>query len=86
MVNDLRAIPILCLVVFHSPDGKELIFDSRHIAAVRPVEGAIRQHLHPNTNAVIYASTQTFGVVETVDEVEKQLRECTEDPPDENSH
>ena len=78
-------ISVLCLVVFHSPDGKELIFDSRHIAAVRPIEGAIRQHLHPNTNAVIYASTQTFGVVETVNEVEQALKECTEEP-DEDSH
>jgi hypothetical protein len=76
------SIPLSCLVVFHSPDGKELLFDSRHIAAVRPVEGAIRQHLHPNTNAVIYASTQTFGVIETVEEVEQQLKECPdqEDP------
>jgi hypothetical protein len=75
-----------CLVVFHSPDGKELIFDTRHIAAVRPIEGALRQHLHPNTNAVIYASTQTFGVVETVEAVEQALKECTEDQSDEDSH
>ena len=77
---------LFCLVVFHSPDGKDLLIDSRHIAAVRPVEGAIRQHLHPNTRAIIYASTQTFGVVETVDEVNQALNACGEEPPAEDPH
>jgi hypothetical protein len=77
---------LFCLVVFHSPDGRDLLIDSRHIAAVRPVEGAIRQHLHPNTRAIIYASTQTFGVVETVDEVNDALKACGDEPPAEDPH
>ena len=77
---------LFCLVVLHSPDGKDLLIDSRHIAAVRPVESSLARHLHPNTRTIIYASTQTFGVIETTDEVNEALKECGDEPPAEDPH
>ena len=70
--------PLSCLAIFHSPDGTEIRIETRHIVAVRPAD-AVKQHLASGTNALIYTSTQTFGVIETVSEVKMLEDECVAD-------
>ena len=66
---------ILCLVVFHSPDNRELRIETQHIAAVRPADAA-QQSLAPGTKSVLYVGGQKFGVVETPNEIEAIIRDC----------
>jgi hypothetical protein len=68
-------IPLSCLAVFHSPDGRELRIDTLHISAVRSAEG-FKHHLAPGTNAVILVGSQNLGVVETPEEVESLMESC----------
>jgi hypothetical protein len=75
MVNDLRVISVLCLAIFHSPDGRELRIESQHIAAVRPADAA-QQSLAPGTKSVLYVGGQKFGVVESPVEVDGIVKDC----------
>jgi hypothetical protein len=68
-------ILVICLAIFHSPDGRELRIESQHIAAVRPADAA-QQSLAPGTRAILYVGSQKFGVVETPGEVDAIIKDC----------
>lgn len=69
---------VLCLVAFHTPDGRVIKIDTHHIMAVRTAE-AVKQHLAPGTNTVLYVGAQNFGVTESPDEVQMLIDECVGD-------
>jgi hypothetical protein len=71
-------LPLLCLVIFHSPDGREIRIDTLHVTAIRPAE-AVKQHLAEGTRTIIYASGQNFGVIEPVAEVDLMMKNCIEE-------
>ena len=70
-----RPLPLLCLVIFHSPDNRELRVESQHIAAVRPADAA-QQSLAPGTRAILYVGGQKFGVVESPIEIDAIIKDC----------
>jgi hypothetical protein len=73
-----RLLPtLICLAVFHSPDGKEIRIDSHHIVAVRPAD-TVKGHLHEGIQTVIYTPGQNFGVTEPLGIVEEVLSECVD--------
>jgi len=69
---------LVCLVVFHSPDGKELRLDNRHISAVRTAENA-KQYVTAGVNTIIYVGGEKFGIMETPTEAEYLMRHCVEE-------
>ena len=69
---------LLCLAIFHLPDGQELRLETQHILAVRPADTGQTQ-LHHDVKSVIYVGQQKFGVVETDEQVEKIMRDCLTD-------
>jgi hypothetical protein len=71
----VRYAILLCLAIFHTPDGGELRVDTRHIAAVRPAAN-IKSHLASGTRSVVYVTTNNFGIVETVDQAQQAIRNC----------
>ena len=70
-----RLAPLLCLVVFHSPDGRELRIETQHIAIVRPAD-AVQQNVAPGTKSILYVGSQKLGVVESIDEIGTLMRDC----------
>jgi hypothetical protein len=68
---------IACIAIFHTPDGQALSVDTRHITALRTA-AHIKEHLAPGTNTVLYVTTKSFGVVETVDQARDAIRNCTD--------
>lgn len=68
-------IALLCLAIFHTPDGKVFAVDVRHIAAIRPAEN-VKQHVHQATNSIIYLTTGNYGVIETLEEAEAAIHNC----------
>ena len=70
-----RLAPLLCLAVFHSPDGRELRIETQHIAIVRPAD-AVQQNVAPGTKSILYVGGQKLGVVESPDETAVILRDC----------
>lgn len=73
-----KLIPLLCLAVFHSPDGKELRIESKHIVAIRSTEN-VKGHVAPGTNTIIYTPGQTFGITENLLETIEVISECVDD-------
>lgn len=70
------ATAIICLVVFHAPDGSLVSVEKQHVAAVRPVTDAIKEHVAPGTKALVYVGQHKFGITETLDEAEAMLEQC----------
>ena len=68
-------ILLSCLAIFHAPDGKELRIDTAHVTAIRSAE-AVKHHLTPGTNTIIYVTGQNFGVTETPEVVEDLIENC----------
>ena len=66
-----------CLAILHSPDGQELRIDVRHIAAMRPAH-SVKQHLAHGTNTLVYVTTNTFGVIETKEQVQDAIHHCVD--------
>jgi hypothetical protein len=67
-----------CVLVFHSPDGTELLVQSDTIRVVKPISDQHREHVAAGTNSVIYTGVRQagFGVVETAAEVFQMVRDC----------
>jgi hypothetical protein len=74
-MRGMIASTILCLAIFHSPDGRELRIETQHIAVVRPSD-AVQQNVAPGTKAILYVGSQKLGVVESPDEVTIIMRDC----------
>jgi hypothetical protein len=72
--RNLRA-GILCLAIFHVPDGREIRIDTAHVSAIRSAEG-FGHHLAPGTRTIISLGSQNYGVTETPDEVEAIIEGC----------
>jgi hypothetical protein len=68
-------IPLSCLIILHSPDGRELRLETAHIAAVRPADAA-QQSLAPGTKAIIYVGSQKFGVMESPNQIDSVVKDC----------
>ena len=68
-------LPVMCLAIFHSPDGRELRIETQHIAIVRPTD-AVQQNVAPGTKAILYVGSQKLGVVESPDEATMTMRDC----------
>jgi hypothetical protein len=66
-----------CIAIFHTPDGQALSVDIRHIAALRPAIN-VKEHLAAGTNTVLYVSTKTFGITETIDQARSAIHNCTD--------
>jgi hypothetical protein len=66
---------IVCLAIFHSPDGRELRIETQHIAIVRPAD-AVQQNVAPGTKSILYVGSQKLGVVEGPDEATMIMRDC----------
>jgi hypothetical protein len=69
---------LLCLAIFHSPDGRELRIETQHIQAVRPADAA-QEHVAPGIKAIIYLGSQKFGVLESPGEAYVIMRDCITD-------
>lgn len=67
---------LLCLVIFHAPDGSQVSVESQHVAAVRPVTDAIKEHLAPGTKSILYVGAHKIGIVEDFDKAEAMLEGC----------
>ena len=66
---------IICMAIFHTPDGQLLTVDTRHITALRPAEN-IKEHLTPGTKTILYVTTKTFGVRENIEEAQDAIHNC----------
>jgi hypothetical protein len=73
----IASVGVLCLAILHTPDNKELRIDVRHIAAVRPAH-SLKQHLAAGTNTIVYVTTNNFGVVETLEQVQDAIHHCVD--------
>lgn len=69
--------PLFCLVVFHTPDGKPLTVDTRHIVALKPAHN-LKGHVAEGTNTVVYLTAQNFGVTETREQIEHLIHTCSD--------
>jgi hypothetical protein len=67
------------LAIFHTPDGKLLSVQTKHITAVRPVTESSKSHLAPGTNSVIYVGSEKFAITETREEADEAIRDCVDD-------
>lgn len=67
---------LLCLVVFHAPDGSLVSVEKAHIAAIRPVTDQIKEHVAPGTHALVYVGQHKFGITESLEEAETMLESC----------
>lgn len=70
----LSAWSLFCMLMFHSPDGLQLLLESGAISAVRPVEK--QSQVTPGTNSVVYIGSRPFGVVEDLREVQRRIDGC----------
>jgi hypothetical protein len=70
--------PLLCLAMFHTPDGKEFRLDTRQITAVRPTATELAKHVAPGTSVIIYAGGRAFGVMETLEQAQTTIRNCVD--------
>jgi len=66
---------LLCLAIFHSPEGRELRIETQHIAAVRPAD-AVQQNVAPGTKSILYVGSQKFGVIESLAEIDTIIKDC----------
>ena len=55
------ALPMLCLVVLHTPDGNEVAVDTHQILMVRTAE-PIKHHLAHTTETVVFLSGYRLAV------------------------
>lgn len=69
---------LACLVVFHAPDGTLVSVEKQHIAAIRPVSEAAKEHLAPGSRALVYVGSHKFAITETLDEAEAIMEQCNE--------
>jgi hypothetical protein len=67
---------VLCLVIFHAPDGSSVSVEKQHIAAIRPITEAIKEHLAPGTKSLLYVGAHKIGITETLEEAETMLEGC----------
>jgi hypothetical protein len=67
-----------CLAVFHSPDGQIIRIDTHHISAVRSADYA-KGHVAPGVKAILSAGQQNFGVIETPEEAEREIKSCVDE-------
>ena len=75
MRRRIASVGVLCLAIFHSPEGRELRVETQHIAAVRPAD-AVQQNVAPGTKAILYVGSQKFGVVEAPSEIDQIIKDC----------
>lgn len=50
--------------------------EKQHIAAIRPVSEAVKEHLAPGTKALLYVGAHKIGITETLEEAETMLENC----------
>lgn len=74
----VAAIVLACLAIFHTPDGKMLSVDTRHIVALRTVPENYKGHLAPGTKSILYVSGQNFGIIESEQEAKDAIDNCVE--------
>lgn len=72
--------PLVCLIIVHTPDGKELRLAVEHVSAIRPAEG-LHEHVAKGTNSIVFSGGKGYGVIETPAEVAKQLDHCESEQP-----
>lgn len=70
-------VTALCLVLFHSPDGKELRVETAQIAALKAADHT--PHLPPDTKSVLLAGGQKFAIRETVEQAQQIIDAACED-------
>jgi hypothetical protein len=66
------------MLVFHSPDGSELLVQSDIVRVIRPITQAHREHVAPGTGSVLYLGVRQagFAVSETAATVLQMIRGC----------
>jgi hypothetical protein len=69
------ALPLLCLLVLHTPDGNEVAVDTRQILMVRTAE-PIKHHLAHSAETVVFLSGYRVAVRELPHEVEHLVKTC----------
>jgi hypothetical protein len=78
----IRALSVLCLILFHSSDGSVVWIKSSAITVVKPIPAKHRDHLAGGTQAVIYTvSGRTFGVLEADEDVVGAVDACDKGQP-----
>ena len=68
-------LPLLCLIVLHTPDGEEIAIDTRQILMLRPTTH-IKEHFAPGSRTLVYVSGQKVTVRENPHEVEYLTKIC----------
>ena len=76
-----RASAFACVLVFHSPDGSELLVQSDIVRVIRPITAPYREHVAPGTGSVLYLGVRQagFAVTETAAQVLQMIRSCQKD-------
>lgn len=65
-----------CLLVFHSPDGTEVLVEKNAIKVVKPVNQKHHDHIVTGTSSVVYTGVRPngFGIMETTGDVVKMIK------------
>jgi len=70
---------LACLLVFHSPDGSELLVEKSSIRIVKPIGSKHHDHIAAGTSSVVYTGVRPngFGITESTKDVVRMLAsEC----------
>ena len=77
MQNAIAKFAVLpCLLVFHSPDGTEILVEKAAIKVVRPIDQKHHDHIAAGTAAVVYTGVRPngFGIMESTGDVVKMIK------------
>lgn len=66
-----------CLVIFHSPDGAQLIVDTFHIGSLRPAH-SIKEHVAHGTNTLLFVDGKNVGITEDIGVAERLIKDCVD--------
>jgi hypothetical protein len=61
------------LVLLHSPDGSDILVDTRHITVVRPTDS---KHVAEGSHSVVYTIDENFAVREDETEIILKIEAC----------
>jgi hypothetical protein len=68
------ALPLLCLIIVHRPDGTEMAIDTRQIGAIEVVQTR-HQYAH-GTKTLVHIIGEKIAVYEEPHEVEYLIKTC----------
>jgi hypothetical protein len=79
MQNALIAT-LACLLVFHSPDGSEILVEKAAIKVIKPIDTKHHDHIAAGTGSIVYTGVRPngFGIMETTRDVVSMIKATCE--------